>query len=115
MGVFRKMQFRCVGCGAGKLAKLTVQPRQAADPIAPPPGWLRVDLTAQHPDIGAIGTLTLFACSQACADTVAAGAGVGKPYIDGFRAAFAPGGKHEIVQAPAMAPEEAAPDDGTVC
>lgn len=116
--IFRQQQFRCAGCGATKRAKLTVEPHAAHDPIAPPPGWFRVDATAQHPDVGAIGTITLFACTEACANRAAAGEGPGQVYLTRFKEAFAPGGTVSgIAPMPTEAPLEAAavPDDGTGC
>lgn len=89
-GIFKKQRFKCIGCGKSALAKVTVKPEQAPDPIAPPPGWFRIDLVAQHPETGGIGSLVSFTCTEACAEEVATGGGVGKVYIDRFKAAFAP-------------------------
>ena len=102
--IFKKQQFKCIGCGKTVTAKVTVSPEQATDPIAPPPGWFRLDITAQHPDTGGIGTLVTFACKEQCAGLVVNGEGVGKAYIDRFKAAFAPGGLTAPAQEPAATP-----------
>jgi hypothetical protein len=90
VGIFRQTQFRCAGCDKTVRAKVTVTPERAGEPLAPPPGWFRVDVTAQHPDTGAIGSLLLFTCTEGCAKKVAKGEGPGQAQMARFKAAFAP-------------------------
>lgn len=108
MGIFKKQHFRCAGCDKTMLAKVTVEPAQAGDPIAPPPGWFRIDVTAQHPDTGAIGSLVLFTCTEACAQKAAKGEGPGQAQVRRFKDAFAP-----VAPAPAsLTPREQGPAMG---
>lgn len=88
--IFKKQQFQCIGCGKTVTAKVSVNPAQATDPIAPPPGWFRIDVTAQHPLTGGIGSMVCFACGEACAERTARGEGVGQGYIERFKGIFAP-------------------------
>lgn len=88
MGVFRKMQFRCAGCDKAMTAKATVPEEAASAPMAPPPGWFQIDVTAQHPAVGAIGTIVLFTCSQPCAERLTRGEGPGQAMIERFKTAF---------------------------
>lgn len=90
MGIFRQMQFRCAGCDKTVRAKVTVPAERAGEPMAPPPGWFRIDVTAQHPDTGAIGSLVLFACTMKCAQNVERGLGPGQDMVTRFKNAFAP-------------------------
>lgn len=104
MGIFRKQQFKCAGCGKTVVAKITVPVEKATLPVAPPPDWGGYDIIAQHPDTGGIGSLTVFTCGPTCFAAVQADGGVGKGYIDSFKATFAPGAPTTTV-APAAAGE----------
>lgn len=106
MGIFKQQRFTCGGCGQVKTAKVTVAPQQSTDPVGPPPGWSYANITAQHPVFGAIGSLSVFICSEECGHKIEKLEGAAKPLIEAFQKAFASGANHlTAVADPAPAPE----------
>lgn len=94
--IFKQQKFICGGCGATKVAKVNVPFEQKDTPLAPPPGWASATVVAQHPEFGATAALSIYACSEACAQKLAAGAGPGIALIEQFQKTFAKDATHEV-------------------
>jgi hypothetical protein len=93
--VARKQQFICGGCGAVKRGMVNVPHDKVHDPVSAPPGWYMTSATAQHPASGAIGTLTIFACSEGCAKKMAEDGGAAATMLADFKRFYAP--REEVV------------------
>ncbi len=97
MALFKKHPYVCGGCGKAVEAKGNVTSMR--DPVSPPPGWLDVTITAQHPVMGAIATLSIMCCSMPCAKKLSQGEGAGIPLMEKFKSAFAEKATHETAPA----------------
>ncbi len=73
--IFRKVTYKCAGCGRTKEAKVQVPAAQAAMPLKPPDGWGTLDLVGQNLQNGTINGISIPVCSEECGRKTAAGEG----------------------------------------
>ena len=97
IGVRRQQRFQCGGCGRASTLKITVDPEEAKSALLPPPGWFDVSLSGQDPTFGAVATVSVFVCSDTCANAVAQGQGTAVPMLTNFKAFLAGQGVSQAV------------------
>lgn len=64
--IFRRVMFKCAGCGTEKEAKAQVPVQHARTPLATPEGWGTADVMGQHDTFGAVTVLAIPVCSEEC-------------------------------------------------
>jgi hypothetical protein len=64
--IFKKVMFKCAGCGKTQEAKAQVPVREARSPLAVPTGWGTADIVGQHDTFGAVTVLAVPVCGEDC-------------------------------------------------
>lgn len=64
--IFRRVMFKCAGCGTEKEAKAQVPVQHARTPLATPEGWGTADVLGQHDTLGIVTVLAVPVCSEEC-------------------------------------------------